>query len=497
MSIFSSSLARNTLALMAAGSAVLIAIMVFSFLLVGSTRQSARDVEVGRDVRIAATIVLSDLIDAETGQRGYLITGREEYLRPYEETKAHLAQALKDLEIRARETPEIQYQADRIEDLAKAKMQELTRTIEVYRSGDREAAFKLVQTDDGKKVMDEARQLLDQIIAAMNTRVNASLRGLETSATRLSWATLLGGFAIALFSAAAYFIVYRYTAGLVEARREVMELNENLEGRVVERTTDLTRANDEIQRFAYIVSHDLRAPLVNIMGFTSELEVGAGSLKTYFGADEPTDDQVTEARRAAEEEIPEAVHFIRASTTKMDGLIGAILKLSREGRREMRRERVDFDSLFDQAVTSLQHQLDTAEARVEIPEALPSVVGDRLALEQVFGNILENAVKYLVKGRPGLITVTAVERGGRVKINVKDNGRGIEEKDLERIFELFRRAGAQDRPGEGVGLAHVRALVRRMGGDVTVSSKVGDGTAFEVDLPKKAPMKEKAGELGT
>lgn len=494
MPIFSSKLARNTLGLMAAGTAILIAIVIFSYLLVGSTRQSAREVEIGRDVRIAASSVLSNLVDAETSQRGFLITGREEYLGPYEATKANLSNALKELNERARQTPEISDQIARIDTVAEQKMGELSRTIEMYRSGDRQAAYEQVQTDTGKRIMDEARQILDQIITAMNKRVGDSLEGLERSARRLSWVTTLGGIAIALFCGAAFFIVYRHTQGLVEARQAVLELNQSLEDRVAERTTALTRANDEIQRFAYIVSHDLRAPLVNIMGFTSELEVGTTALKTYFNAEQPTEEQTEEARRAAAEEIPEAVHFIRASTSKMDGLIGAILKLSREGRREMRRERIDLDALFGQAITSLQHQLASADAKVDIPEALPSVVGDRLALEQVFGNILDNAVKYLAKDRPGLIEVTASEGGGRVKINIQDNGRGIEEKDLERIFELFRRAGPQDRPGEGVGLAHVRALVRRMGGDVTVRSQFGHGTTFEVDLPKKAPFKNTTGD---
>jgi signal transduction histidine kinase len=494
MSLFSTNLARNTLGLMAAGTAVLIVIMLYSFWLVTATRESAKEVEAGRDVRIAASAILVDLIDAETGQRGYLLTGRDDYLEPYEDAKARLEQDLKDLEVRAKKTPELAADTTRIDELARTKMDELQRTIDTYQSSGLAAALALVQTDRGKKAMDDVRMVLDRIILATNKRVANSLGGLETSARSLSWATTLGGLAIALFSGLAFYIVNRYTQNLVEARREVMALNLNLEERVADRTTALTRANDEIQRFAYIVSHDLRAPLVNIMGFTSELETGTSVLKTYFAAEQPTEDQVTEARRAAEEEIPEAVHFIRASTNKMDGLIGAILKLSREGRRDMRRERVDIDGLVSAAAASLQHQLDTAEARVEIPEKLPSVVGDRLALEQVFGNILDNAVKYLVNGRPGLIEVTGEETGGRVKIMVTDNGRGINEKDLERIFELFRRAGSQDKPGEGVGLAHVRALVRRMGGDVTVSSKAGQGTTFTVDLPKKSKIRDMEAE---
>lgn len=490
MSLFSSNLARNTLGLMAAGAAVLIIVMLYSFSLVSATRESARDVEAGRDVRIAASIILIDLVDAETGQRGFLLTGRDEYLQPYEATKARMSKHLRDLEARANKTPELAVDVAKIAELANVKMTELQHTIDIFQSGRRDEALGVIQTDQGKKAMDDVRAILDRIISTTNARVNQSLAGLEASARSLSWVTTFGGLSIAAFSAFAFYIVSRYTVGLVEARREVMALNQSLEERVADRTTDLTRANDEIQRFAYIVSHDLRAPLVNIMGFTSELETGTAALKTYFGTEQPNDEQSLLARRAAEEEIPEAVHFIRASTTKMDGLIGAILKLSREGRRTLKRERVDLDKLMETAATSLQHQLESAAARLEIPEPLPSVVADRLALEQVFGNLLENAVKYLTNERPGLIEVTGTEAGGRVKIKIRDNGRGIAEKDQERIFELFRRAGTQDKPGEGVGLAHVRALVRRLGGDVTVSSKIGEGTLFTVDLPKKAPMKD-------
>jgi signal transduction histidine kinase len=494
MPILSSKLARNTLALMAAGMAVLLLIMLFSYWLVNATRDSARDVEIGRDVRIAASTILIDLVDAETGQRGYLLTGRENYLAPYEQTKLHLAESVKKLSERGHLTPEIAGDIAQIRELVAEKMQEVSNTIEIYRAGRREEAIAMVQTDRGKETMDEVRAILDRIIFAMNSRVTASLSELGKSAERLSMVTIFGGLSIAVFSGLAFYIVNSHTRRLVEAQQEVRALNENLEERVADRTTALTRANDEIQRFAYIVSHDLRAPLVNIMGFTSELEVSTGQLKTYFDNDPPTADQTSEAKQAAEIEIPEAVHFIRASTSKMDALIGSILKLSREGRREMKRERVDLHDLVSKAALTLQHQLDSADATIEIPESLPSVVADRLALEQIFGNILDNAVKYLARGRPGRIEVSGTEAGGRVSIKITDNGRGIDPKDMERIFELFRRAGAQDRPGDGVGLAHVRALARRLGGDVIVTSKVGEGSTFEVDLPKKTRLRETSAE---
>lgn len=481
------------MALMAAGSAILIAIAFFSFLLVNQTRQNTIEAEDGRAVRMAASAILSDLRDAERGQRGFLLTQRRDYLAPFEYAKSALPAALDELRKRSAAAPALEPNIRRLEKLIAQKLDELSRTVDLASAGKQDDALAIVNSDIGREVMDEARELLDHTIQVAEARVSQSLNEMEKDAFRLAWLTTVGGICILLFSGAAFFIVGRHTASLVEARQEVMALNETLEERVADRTTALSRANDEIQRFAYIVSHDLRAPLVNIMGFTSELEVGAGTLKAYFDGRETTEEEA-DAKRAAEEEIPEAVHFIRASTAKMDGLIGAILKLSREGRRELKRERVDLHALLANAASVLQHQLDSAGATLDIPDSLPSVVADRLALEQIFGNLLENAVKYLDDRRPGAITVTGKETGGRVKIWIADNGRGIDEKDKERIFELFRRAGSQNRPGEGVGLAHVRALARRLGGDVTVQSKLGEGSTFEVDLPKKAKLKDSSAE---
>jgi signal transduction histidine kinase len=271
----------------------------------------------------------------------------------------------------------------------------------------------------------------------------------------------------------------------VRSRTEVERLNATLEDRVLSRTAALTRANEEIHRFAYIVSHDLRAPLVNIMGFTSELEVGSKELTTYFETD--TEEAKFAAREAALATVPEAIRFIRSSTGKMDRLINAILKLSREGRRELSPEQIDLYRVFENITASLKHQIDENGTVVDISPMLPPLISDRLALEQVFSNLLDNALKYLQPGRPGKISIAAENARQFFTISIKDNGRGIGEQDLERVFELFRRAGRQDRPGEGIGLANVRALVRRLGGDITVRSELGEGSEFRVQLPRSLP----------
>ncbi len=268
------------------------------------------------------------------------------------------------------------------------------------------------------------------------------------------------------------------------ANAELAGVNDRLEASVAERTADLTAANEEIQRFAYIVSHDLRSPLVNIMGFTSELETATAALTRFVeNATAGMDDRESaEVRASVTEDLPEAIRFIKSSTAKMDRLIAAILRLSREGRRVLRPEPVALGALAAGIVESLAHQLVEHDAEIEIG-ALPDLVTDRLAIEQVLSNLIENAVKYLKPGRPGRIIVRGRSLGRFALLDVADNGRGIATRDLERIFDLFRRAGDQTVPGEGIGLAHVRALVRRLGGKVDCESVPDVGSTFRIRLP--------------
>jgi PAS domain S-box-containing protein len=262
---------------------------------------------------------------------------------------------------------------------------------------------------------------------------------------------------------------------------------------LAERVKELDAANEEIQRFAYIVSHDLRAPLVNVMGFTSELEGAQAEIERFYRNVQQADPNLIapDAKAAIEADLPEAIGFIRSSTVKMDKLILAILKLSREGRRVLAPEPIDMVQLLETQRGSVAHQLHERGAELLI-EPVPDLTSDRLAIEQIFGNLIDNAVKYLHSSRAGRIVVRGRNLADNVLYEVEDNGRGIDPKDFERIFDLFRRSGAQDQQGEGIGLAHVRALVRRLGGTISVSSRVGEGSTFTVILPKYISMNSEA-----
>jgi signal transduction histidine kinase len=166
----------------------------------------------------------------------------------------------------------------------------------------------------------------------------------------------------------------------------------------------------------------------------------------------------------------------------MDRLISAILNLTREGRREFQPERVDTRELIEGIVATVAHQAAEAEAQIRV-ESLPNLVSDRLALEQIFSNLIDNALKYLKPGGAGDILIKGRTKLGFAIFEVIDNGRGIDPRDHQRIFELFRRAGTQDKPGQGIGLAHVRALVRRLGGTMSVASELNNGSTFTITLP--------------
>jgi signal transduction histidine kinase len=114
---------------------------------------------------------------------------------------------------------------------------------------------------------------------------------------------------------------------------------------------------------------------------------------------------------------------------------------------------------------------------------LPDLVADRTSMEQIFGNLLDNAVKYLEPGRPGSIAVSAERGDGEIVFHIRDNGRGIAKEDISKAFEIFRRVGRQDVPGEGMGLSYVKTLIRNLGGRIWCESEPGKGTTFSFTIP--------------
>ncbi len=465
---------------------VLLSASVATVILVSQSQDITRWVNHTYQAQRAVNDMRVSLARDESARRGFLITRDAFYMNAYRESATALPRELERFGALTADNPRQQEAVARLQPLITAKQNEQENSLEAA-SGDARGQI------DSVTLVRENRASALRIRNALNGmmdeegRLLAERTDAQTShATMLLLVVLSSSVLVALLAAAAFLLVRRYAADLDRSQAALKLLNSGLEDEVGRRTADLLRANEEIQRFAYIVSHDLRSPLVNVMGFTSELESAAKPLRELVARlkAEAPNLLTRQATEAVELDLPESITFIRSSTQKMDRLINAILRLSREGRRNLASETVGMGALIDGIVASLKQQTDAREATIQVEGALPDLVNDRLAVEQVFSNVVENALKYLKPGRPGRILVRGRTEGAMQLYEVEDNGRGIDPKDHERVFELFRRAGAQDQPGEGIGLAHVRALVYRLGGTITVESELDRGATFRISLPQ-------------
>jgi PAS domain S-box-containing protein len=272
-------------------------------------------------------------------------------------------------------------------------------------------------------------------------------------------------------------------AGVVCVAQDISD-RKHAEAQLKSYSEDLAEINEELKNFAYIVSHDLRAPLVNVKGFSQELARSLKEIEPCFQKHFPLLDPQDREKigPVLRKDVPEALMFIASSVTRMDNLIGSILKLSRAGRRKLNPEPIETGRLVRSILDTLAHQIESQCISVTVGQ-LPPIVADKAAIEQIFGNLLDNAIKYLDAGRCGEIAITGDERGDAVLFQVRDNGRGMAPEDIPKAFEIFRRVGKQDVPGEGMGLAYVKTLVRLLGGHITCESALGNGTTFSFSIP--------------
>ncbi len=491
--------------LLGVGFALLIAISVATVLLVNRASSDAGLLAQTLVVQNKLSEILLNVRRAESSQRGYLFTNRESYLDDYRVAEPAVKEGVAELLALTKGNQKRQAVLVRTRSVVEAKFAEMARTIELNKTGNREAARAEVLGDAGRDIMNSLRDTVSGAVSDEGRLAAERSDSSRQTNTLLLIVTLVGAALIILIGAISIALVRRNARRAEVARQELAGTNANLERIVEFRTADLTEANEEVQRFAYIVSHDLRSPLVNIMGFTSELEalrkeifdkvqtltaeiavlngqadaaVAAASPETAAGV---APDAATEQLG---KDFDEAIRFIKTSIGNMDRLINAVLKLSREGRRQFHPQTVDMQALLEQIAGTVNHRVTELEAGLRV-EKLPVVQSDPLALEQIFANLIDNALKYRRSDVPLTITVRGRTTGTHVIYDVEDNGRGIDAGDHQRVFELFRRSGRQDRPGEGIGLAHVRALVRRLGGTMALESELGKGSTFTVTLPKR------------
>jgi PAS domain S-box-containing protein len=326
---------------------------------------------------------------------------------------------------------------------------------------------------------DEARKAQEEVFAKRRQGMQ------DPTPYEIAWKTKEGRKVHTILTPTPHFDADGHYTGSFAIQTDITE-RKRMEERLQLYAAELERSNEEVKNFAYIVSHDLRVPLVNLKGYTAELRSALEVIGPNMNTALP---HITEEKRSAvamalHEDVPEALEFITTSVSRMDSFINSVLQLSRLGRRELKPEPIDMKALVQGILETLSHQIQERRINVIIG-SLPQVVADRTAMEQIMGNVLGNAVKYLDPDRPGQIEVTAKNNHSETIFRIQDNGRGIAEEDMHKVFAPFRRAGKQDTQGEGMGLAFVQTLVRRHGGSIWCESELGKGTTFTFTISQQ------------
>ncbi len=439
-----------------AALAILIVIAAISYsTLIGSQRAATQERQTQRVIETLERLQ-SQVTDAETGQRGFLLTGDEEYLRPYRNAILVLYKSMERLRILTKDDPA---QGARVEALGPRVgllLVALEEMIDLRRRSGFEVARRVLLTGRSRNAMDDIREAISQLEDREQDELTKNDAARLVSARRAILAIVFGNLASFLLLAGVFYALSRENA---ERRRAELEAD---------------RANAAKSEFLSRMSHELRTPLNAILGFAQLLEM---------------DDLAPHQRENVAPILAGGYHLLE--------LINEVLDISRieSGRIQLSPEAVPVETLLRETLDLIQPL--AADSNVKVLGQYSQerhVKADHQRLKQVLLNLLANAVKY--NRRDGTVTVSYADAGiGRLRISVTDTGPGISPEMRERLFVPFDRLGAERQGIEGTGLGLVlsRRLVEAMGGTLGVDSTVGHGSTFWVDL---ALVEAPAGQLG-
>ncbi len=417
--------------------------------------------------------IMSSAKDAETGVRGYLITRTPSYLLPYTTAVQDLPEELNEFQHLTVDNPSQRTRITLMRAVLDERLAILDQSVELRRTGQMDSLNALIASGEGITHMDHLRRIADDMEAEERRLLGLRTKAKEASARRarltLLFASVLDVLLIGL--------IFRYLAHerslrletertaeslavsreeIVRKAEEIQMLNVTLEERVRQRTAELETTNRELEAFSYSVSHDLRAPLRTIDGFSLALEEDYSTAVDAVGRD--------------------YIKRVRAGVQRMGQLIDALLQLSRITRAEVTREDVDLTALGDSVVENLREENLGRDLEVTVDRRM-SLYGDPKLLRVALENLMNNAAKFTSK-KPQTIIHFGWDPAQQAWF-IKDNGAGFDMYYVDKLFNAFNRLhGEKDFKGSGIGLATVARVIRRHHGRIWAESTVEHGATF-------------------
>lgn len=475
-------------------------VVVVSYRLAAQVLQNTQRVEASQQVSNQAATLLRNIVDMETGFRGFLLIGNEQTLGPYYAGEREMVGRFSELRDLVQSSPSQVQRIDQTQRLFQqwtgyshlliAEKREARRRNPQQRALEGLPHSRLAENLTGKQLMDGMRARLAAFEQQESITRRTQRARLEASIARAEWlsaglavAALLLGLLGAMFMVRSFSRRLRnmlelaqrmangdYSTQIVDTSRdEVSELTTALN--TMARTVganirQLENRNQELDQFAYVVSHDLKAPLRGIESASRWIEedMGPDQLPTH---------------------IREFLTLMRQRVHRMEKLITGILDLARIGRVERVQETVFVRTLLREIIDTLN---PPAGFRIELPFFLPTLTTDAVQLQQVFTNLISNAIKYHDHPHTGTVDIGCDDAGDFYSFSVTDDGPGIDPQYHERIFVIFQTLTERDTlESTGVGLAIVKKIVERQGGRISVKSAEGEGARFTFTWPKQPP----------
>jgi signal transduction histidine kinase len=399
---------------------------------------------------------------AQSAVRGYVITGNDSFLVPYYEALHALPLRLAELDELLASKPARLLDMATLAALANESLVIGTQVMHTRRVNvDADAGMALVIGGAGDQIQNQIRAQSHRMIAAEQTLLAEREIEAADSALRASLLIGLGALIGALTSGGAFLLLRIENRKRRLVDQALLEANNTL----LQRAAQLEATNKELESFSYSVSHDLRIPLRAVSGYARMFEEDYGDRVDSEGL--------------------RLLAVIRDNSKRMGDLIDDLLAFSRFGRQAMQQERIDMRALVDTAVRLVRRDEDYPQAQIEIGN-LPRCVGDPALLQQVWVNLLSNALKYSATRAQPVIRITGVAGATETVYTLADNGVGFDMQYYGKLFGVFQRLHSADEfPGTGVGLAIAQRIVTRHGGRIWAEAVPDQGATFYFALPKQ------------
>jgi len=425
---------------------------------------TAKSVEHTNEILYQSEQIISAAKDIETGVRGFIINGNETFLEPFYKGKDNVYDAIEKLHIITLDNPTHQKRIDSLNKVIHELIALNIKQIRLKKASPALSEEQFVILVKGQNLMDSARHITIRTQQEEAKLLVGMYSDNKQSLTITRWLVYILGAVIALLLLLALYLLLKSFNRREKADQLIQELNTGLEKQVLRRTAELEESNKELESFSYSVSHDLRAPLRAIDGYTR-------ALKDDYG-----DKLDAEGNRL--------LQVVMKNALKMGSLIDDLLAFSRFGKQSLFKAPINMKELVYGVINDLQVVQPQNAIRFTVQELI-NVQADSNMIRQVLMNLISNAIKYSSKTEKPVIEIGSFVEGPNIAYYIKDNGVGFDMQYYDKLFGVFQRLhSSKEFEGTGVGLATVKRIITRHDGTIRANSVIGEGATFIFSLPK-------------